>query len=279
MICGTFTLNHVPALELDEVVEGFEASNPPPLRVEHTPDGPGTFKVQAIFPPCAANATHSTDAAPVAAAAAAVAPVQADIVFDISHHQDPVDFAKARADGLVGVIHKATQGLGFVDSRFAARRPQALAAGLLFGAYHFGTGTDGVKQAEHFLETVQPDTKTLVALDFEGNPMGPSMTLDQARAFVGHIKAKLGRHPVLYGGHFLREALAGAADPVLSACPLWFAQYGPKPEIPKAWAAWTLWQHTDGKVGPGPRVVDGVGPCDRDRFQGDEAALRAWWAS
>jgi hypothetical protein len=66
-----------------------------------------------------------------------------------------------------------------------------LAAGLLFGAYHFGTGSDGASQAEHFLDVVQPNADTVVVLDFESNPAGPSMTLEEARAFVTHIKSEL----------------------------------------------------------------------------------------
>ncbi|MBV9226258.1 MAG: hypothetical protein JOY85_19670, partial [Acidobacteriaceae bacterium] len=46
---------------------------------------------------------------------------------------------------------------------------------MLWGAYHFGTGSDGVQQAEHFLQTIQPTTDTLVGLDFEYHPAGLSM--------------------------------------------------------------------------------------------------------
>ena len=34
-----------------------------------------------------------------------------NVVVDLSHHNDPVDFVRAKAAGIVGVIHKATQGL------------------------------------------------------------------------------------------------------------------------------------------------------------------------
>ena len=42
--------------------------------------------------------------------------------------------------GIVGVIHKATQGTTYVDETYASRRVEALACGLLWGAYHFGVG-------------------------------------------------------------------------------------------------------------------------------------------
>lgn len=74
-------------------------------------------------------------------------------VVDISHHNGNVNLAQAKSDGLIGVIQKATQGRSNIDPTYKTNRKKA---GLLWGAYHFGTGSDGVKQADHFLNTVQP---------------------------------------------------------------------------------------------------------------------------
>ena len=49
-----------------------------------------------------------------------------NVVVDLSHHNERVDFGKLKAAGIVGVIHKATQGLTFVDRGYALRRAQAL---------------------------------------------------------------------------------------------------------------------------------------------------------
>ena len=66
-------------------------------------------------------------------------------VIDISHHNCiRLRFDKAAADGIVGVIQKATQGEAYVDATFKRNRTAILEAGLLFGAYHFATGEDGV---------------------------------------------------------------------------------------------------------------------------------------
>jgi lysozyme len=201
-------------------------------------------------------------------------------VIDLSHHNGgTLNFANAKADGIIGVIQKATQGTGFVDPTFQKNHDGALAAGLLFGAYHFGTGSDGVEQADHFLSTVQPDAHTLVALDFEDNPVGPSMTLEEAQAFVTHIKSKLGRFPVFYSGHTIKRILGSNVDPVLKNCPLWLSQFGPTPVVPACWKTFTLWQYTDGAVGPAPHSVNGIGTCDREKFNGSDADLKAWWAS
>ena len=162
-------------------------------------------------------------------------------IVDISHHNGTkLKLDKAKADGLIGVIQKATQGEAYVDPTFKKNRDAALSAGLLFGAYHFGTGANGVSQAAHFLETVKPDKNTVAVLDFEDNPAGTSMALEEARAFVTHIKSKTGRWPVFYSGHTIKKSLGSSVDPVLKNCWFWLAQYGPTAVVPPCWAKWTL---------------------------------------
>jgi len=201
----------------------------------------------------------------------------ADLAFDISHFQPNVDFHAAYAGGLRAVFHKATEGIYYVDPRYASARAQAAAAGLLWGAYHFGTGDDALAQAEHFLSIAKPDGNTLLVLDLERNPQGPSMTIEQARTFVSHLQQVTGKWPGLYSGSYIRDNLGNVKDPVLNNCWFWLAEYGPVPHVPPTWGQWAFWQHTDGHVGPGPQSVPGCGPCDRDRFAGDADALAAFW--
>ena len=59
------------------------------------------------------------------------------LVVDLSHHNDVADFGKVKAAGYAGIIHKATEAIGFVDKMYAIRRGHAMNAGLLWGAYHF----------------------------------------------------------------------------------------------------------------------------------------------
>jgi len=199
-------------------------------------------------------------------------------VVDLSHYNACVDFDALKADGIFGVIHKATQGLGFVDPEYASRRQQAVATGLKWGAYHFGAGADGTAQADYFLAHVLPTVGDLLVLDFELNNSGPTMTLTEARDFVTRIRAATGDWPGLYGGSYLKEQLNGTADSVLSNCWLWLSQYGPQAVLPPGWDSWTFWQYTDGHVGLGPFAAQGVGPCDRNMFQGSAAALASFWA-
>jgi len=203
--------------------------------------------------------------------------VSANVIIDLSHHNGSVDLRAAKDAGIIGVIHKATQGWKYLDPAYQANRAKARAAGLLWGAYHFGVGADGVEQADFFLSTVQPDLNTLLVLDFEANPADSSMDLIEARAFVTHVQQETGRWPGLYAGQYLKELLGSSPDPVLSNCWLWLAQYGRTPVLPVGWQAWTLWQYTDGAVGPEPHEVAGIGPCDRDYFNGTFAALASLW--
>jgi lysozyme len=206
--------------------------------------------------------------------------IMIDAVIDLSHHNSVTSFAAVRAAGVLALFHKATQGGAYADPTFASRRADALGAGLLFGAYHFGTGGAPLVQADHFVATAGADHP--LVLDFESNPSGDSMTLAEAEQFVARLFALTGRYPGLYSGDAVRSALAHAAitqarQTILSRCWLWIAEYAPAPVVPAVWNNWTLWQHTDGDVGPEPHGVDGVGACDRDKFNGSQADLRAFW--
>jgi lysozyme len=103
------------------------------------------------------------------------------------------------------------------------------------------------------------------------------MDLIEARAFVTHLQQVTGRWPGLYAGQYLKELLGSSPDPVLSNCWLWLAQYGPTAVLPPGWKDWTMWQYTDGAVGPEPHDVSGFGHCDRDIFNGAIDDLSNFW--
>jgi lysozyme len=200
-------------------------------------------------------------------------------VIDLSHYDAQIDLSSAQQAGIVGVIHKATQGISFADPTYRANLAQAQALGLLWGAYHFATGDDPVSQADFFLQTVKPAAGALLALDFESNNPGSTMSLEQAKAFVTHIQAATGTWPGLYGGAYLRDQLGSQPDPVLKNCWLWLAQYEPTAILPPGWSNWTLWQYTDGHIVPDPNPIAGVTPCDRSYYCGSLDALRSKWAA
>lgn len=196
------------------------------------------------------------------------------------YHNDAVageDFAAVKAGGTEWLIHKASQSLSYVDPAYALRRVRATRAGINWGAYHFADGSDGVRQADHFLQSAQPEPSTMMALDLERNPNGPMVTIVQARAFVQRILQVTGRRPWIYGSDIVANFAGAHGDSVLCQCPLWIARYGHPPVVPPGWAKWTLWQYAAGEMG-GDKLP-GLGHVDRSQFNGDSEALKKVWAA
>ena len=201
-----------------------------------------------------------------------------NVVIDLSHFNQVTSFAEIKGSGIVGVIHKATEGLSEIDPTYSTHKSEAEAAGLWWGAYHFATGDDAVAQAEHFLSVVNPGPTDLLVLDFEHNPSGASMTLAGAEQFVTQVQQATGRWPGFYSGYsYMQQFLGQNTSATLANCWFWLAEYGPTPHVPPTWPTWTMWQYTDGSVGPQPHSVPGVGNCDRDQFNGDMQGLANLW--
>ncbi len=221
----------------------------------------------------------------------------ADAVVDLSHLDQVIDFSAARwQSGILGVIHKASEGYDWVDPTYDARRAKAEAAGLLWGAYHFGTFEQpGEKQAAAFLAAAKPGPRTVLALDVELNERRPANSMDVvgAEAFVRAVYQVTGRLPLVYihpswadglpvGGS--RRTFGGAVEPgmMLAACDLWVADYRAEPRVPRAWAqrGWHLWQYAGDDNGQFPgrtRAVAGIAVCDRNVFRGGPSDLSAYW--
>ncbi|HKR01263.1 MAG TPA: glycoside hydrolase family 25 protein [Pyrinomonadaceae bacterium] len=201
-----------------------------------------------------------------------------NVVVDLSHFNTVSSFETVKEDGIVGVIHKATQGTSMVDPKYHVRQGEALAAGLWWGAYHFGVGgEDGAAQAKYFLSVIKPGPTDLLVLDLEENPGGAGMSLGEAEDFVKYVEAETGRWPGLYGGSYVKELLGDNKDTALSFCWFWLSEYGPTARVPPAWDTWTMWQYTNGQVGPEPHAVAGIGNCDRDQFNGELDGLQRLW--
>jgi lysozyme len=116
---------------------------------------------------------ESPDTAPQPVVTPPVAPAgginlnQVPLVVDIYHGDGVVSFDQAFGAGLRGVIHKATTGASGRDDAYTARRGLATRAGLLWGAFHWGTAAPAGDQVDNFLSWAKPDKDTLLALDYE----------------------------------------------------------------------------------------------------------------
>lgn len=219
-------------------------------------------------------------------------------IIDVSHWQVPrlLDWTTAIQSGVIGVIAKATQGLGSEDPAFFEHSVAAYQNHVpLLGAYHFGDGSDGEAQAKHFLDRLRRAygdlTGLMVMLDAERNK--PQMEISGAEDFLSAVHDDLGRWPWLYMG---RDGPTGDGDglpsEILSNCPLMLPKYGAAPgpsNLPPGFrfpastseraGVIRLWQFTDGTIHGGP--FPGLDKVDQSSFIGigslDEA--RAIWAS
>jgi lysozyme len=225
----------------------------------------------------------------------ALYPVVADM-----NHANPIGlrgdeaagFAAMRAAGLVGIIHKARQGVGFGDPKFAARRDLAREAGLLVGAYDFATHDVVADNVADFLAftDARADPALSLWLDFEDN-RASQMTAAQAKEFLDRVDQSTGRACGIYGGNRIAEQVKDG-DPWWAGHPLWLCQYKtaaslrnadlaalkPHITVPPPWQAWFLLQYSGDGVGPLPHTVPGLeNGADLNVFDGAPADLAAQW--
>lgn len=220
----------------------------------------------------------------------------ANAVVNLSHYDEMnVDFGRMKREGIIGVIHEATYPPNTGDARYAARQAAAVAAGHLWGAYHFANASDPVRQADVFLNFVERHGRgissgVLLVLDFETNTHYPggTMTVKQAAAFVERVKARTGVYPGFYSNENRLKVVAREleSDPasreILKRCWVWVANYHYKPGTLPPWGGWTLWQYTGDGIcdlprGSYPKSIANVPNAERNIFNGSDAALTAWW--
>ena len=222
-------------------------------------------------------------------------------VVNLSHY-DLIrpDFTAMKGEGILGVIHEATFPRFEIDSKYLERQQAAIRVGLLWGAYHYGNGSDPVRQADHFLSVVsnawaQADQRLrpsgiLLVLDFEknGHYPGGSMRLDQAITFVERIRERTGKYPGIYSGEYHMQRtlssvrLSAAETRVLGNCWLWLANYSSQPRATSPWNVWQMWQYCgDGRCklprSAYPKSIANIIRAERNIFNGSGAALETFW--
>lgn len=199
-------------------------------------------------------------------------------VIDLSHHNATPDFVKCKADGLVGVILKCTEGTSFTDKTFQTRRELAQNAGLVVSSYHFLRHNSVAAQMSHYLEHVEPVQGERVCIDYEH----ADCRLGDLTTAISAIRTKRPDLQItVYAGALLKEQLGNQRNEALAETSLWIAQYNNvAPVWPKAtWPVYSLWQYSDGKSGGRPRHMDGlVGETDCNQFNGSQANCAIWLA-
>jgi GH25 family lysozyme M1 (1,4-beta-N-acetylmuramidase) len=191
-------------------------------------------------------------------------------VIDLSHWQgDAVDFTAIKGSGIIGAIHKATEGSGVYDAAYDKNRSNAELAGLAWGAYHFLRPGDMVDQAEFFLKYAKPDDFTLLAADHEDS----GVSLNDLKVFLQVVRRRSGINAVVYSGSVIRQQLGDVRDVILAQHRFWLSYYTTEeqpPAWPKAtWPEYWLWQYTNtGKVPgiEGDVDLNAFGPLPGGRF-------------
>lgn len=178
---------------------------------------------------------------------------------DVSHHQGPIDWAKAAADGVNFAYIKASEGGDLRDPRFAENWDAAAAAGVRRGAYHFFTlCRPAADQATNFIASVPREPDALppaVDLEFGGNCKDRpdrAALLKEVETFITMVEAHSEKPVMLYVTREFEDAyrISGAIDR-----PLWLRRMGLEPDY--GTHPWVMWQ------AHARRRVDGIdGPVD-----------------
>jgi len=203
------------------------------------------------------------------------------VIVDLSHFDDVQDWNRVKEFGILGVINKATEGLGLVDRTYALRREPAREHGILYGAYHFIRRGDPVAQADHFLDValnVAEPENVLLALDHEDR----RVPLENAKQWLQRVFDKTGRRPVLYSGFLIKEQLGDGRDPFLAQHRLWLSHFSSHPVCPPNWSSPFIVQFTGDGQGPQPHQVPGIvidGGIDLNHFGGSAEQLKEQWAN
>lgn len=202
------------------------------------------------------------------------------MVVDLSHWDPAEDYDAVKQDGIFGCIYKATEGAGYTDDTYVSQQQAAKAAGLRWGAYHFANADNITDQIDNFLRYASPDPDELFCLDWEDYGSN-TMSLNHVKEWIEEVENQLGRPEqcVLYSGNTAKEALGDTVDTFLGARRLWLCQYGTAPAWQKSWNHYWLWQFTDGVVGPDPHIINGIGACDINSYNGLSDELIAEWAT
>lgn len=114
---------------------------------------------------------------------------------DVSSFQS-ADYSTA---GLSFVFVKITEGLAYINPKWAGQRSTARAAKLTTGFYHYPhIANSPIAEADHFLAQIALAKGDLIALDWEwyGQSVSDARARAYKKAWLAHVKAKAPGHRV-----------------------------------------------------------------------------------
>lgn len=232
------------------------------------------------------------------------------IVLDVSHHQARVDMALLASSGVVGIIHKSSQGTKYRSKPpdvFRHRQKLAEAEGIAFGSYHYAMCRPGkaAEEAKYYSRFLTGYHDLPPVLDFERelkdqaiSKLGKNGAADWINEFIATLRScsDHDRFMVYPGWYYLTKKIA--LDRIdWTNVDLWFSYYGAVRTDERSWEEAELicrrvavksgtvekaMARKDRSLPGAPTVslwqwtdsgkVDGVsGPCDIN------VADAAWW--
>jgi lysozyme len=195
------------------------------------------------------------------------------VCIDISHWQGYPDFNEVARAGVLGVIHKATEGTTYVDPNCARNCANALNAGLAIATYFWLKPGDARSQVEFYLSTIDPLPGERVVIDYEEDGCTLDMLREAVQALLDYA---LDLKITVYSGHLLKEQLGDDRDDFLAEnTDLWLAQYSSESNITwpdGTYPDWALWQYSESGE------VDGIDGAlvDLNKFDGDGDDFLDW---
>ena len=181
-------------------------------------------------------------------------------VIDVSDWQGQINWAKVKADGIVGAIIRYADG-DTLDKRFAENMKNAKAAGLHIGSYIFSrakTKAEAETEATRLFNACKPyDPDMPLYIDLEAKGLEKCANV-VAQAFLVKMKALGGRGGVYANLTWWNNYLADTAKNY-SSNPFWIAQYNSTMDYKPA-DCMGMWQYTSSGS------VDGIsGKVDMDK--------------
>lgn len=185
---------------------------------------------------------------------------------DVSHHNGNINWQKVSRSGAKFAYLKATEGVTFVDRRFATNLARARKHSIAVGAYHFfSSGTSPKRQVENYLRVygriaTKRDLPPVLDLEWDPNRKRqdrwkrrtPKEIVDRALVWLRNVERELGVRPIIYTNKNWWETRIGRQGARLRNYGIWMSRYGKfgrsSPPMPKG-LGWVMWQFTEhGKI-------------------------------
>ena len=191
---------------------------------------------------------------------------------DIARYQGDVNY-EVYKDNSHFVIIKATEGVGYIDPKYARNRDEARRVGLPLGYYHFARpdlGNSPENEAIYFCSVVTTNIREGETLYLDYEPASnPFAVVDWCKRFLDTVFTRTGVRPMIY----LNKSQVRGFDwgPVAqSGYALWLACYDQSPTY-GAFNKMAMQQWTSSQKVPGI-----VGNADGDWFFGDVDQFKSY---